>query len=338
LQSLALALKDSNEGCLLSGTITAPESSRRGLVRILSHEARDASPPPFVPHDAVKFTRWRIDLPKAWAGLETTLTDLDPAYARLIKLFVDNAGKDKDPNFDLRKSLVANLGDDLMVYEKKPKAATVAAMDTPPTLYLIGSPRPEQMAAAVKALTAFLPQPSRFKEREFLGRKVFSVTIPSSTEPGAPGARRPPQERVLSYAASGSYVVFSTDTALFEEYLRAADARPLRELPGLAQAAEKVGGMTTGLFGFENQQESMRVLFEALKKDAASIDDLLSSSRLAGKLATDEDKKFKEWFNFSLLPDFDRVSKYFYIAVWSAAVTTEGISVKWFSPMPPGAR
>jgi hypothetical protein len=194
------------------------------------------------------------------------------------------------------------------------------------------------MAAAVKSLTAFLPQPSRFKEREFLGRKVFSVTIPSATETAASSARQPAEERILSYAASGSYVVFSTDTALFEEYLRALDTRPLREMPGLAQAAEKVGGMATGLFGFENQQESMRVIFEALKKDAASIDDLLSGSRLAGKLAGDEDKKFKEWFDFSLLPEFDRIAKYFHIAVWSGAVTTEGISFKWFSPAPPGAK
>jgi hypothetical protein len=339
LQSLSLTLKDSNEGCLFTGAVTAPESSRRGLARILSHEAREAGPPPFVPHDVVKFTRWRLDLPKAWASLETMLVDINPAYAGIIKLFVENAGKDKDPNFDLRKSLIANLGDDLIIYEKKPKEATLAAMDKPPTLYLLSSPRAEQAAAAVKSLTAFLPQPSRFKEREFLGRKVFSVSLPATpTEPGAGGAGRRAEERVLSYVASGSYVAFSTDTVLLEEYLRAADARPLREMPGLAAAAEKVGGMSTGLFGFENQQESMRVLFEALKKNAASIDDLLSGSRIAGKLAGDEDKKFKAWFDFSLLPEFDRVSKYFHIAVWSGGVTTDGITFKWFSPMPPGAK
>jgi hypothetical protein len=339
LQSLSLTLKDSNDGCLLTGAITSPESSRRGIARVLSHDAREAGPPPFVPSDAVKFTRWRIDLPKAWAALETMLVEINPAYAGLIKLFVDNAGKDKDPNFDLRKSLIANLGDDLIIYEKKPKAPTLAAMDNAPTLYLLSSPRAEQMAAAVKSLTAFLPQPSRFKEREFLGRKVFSVTIPAApAEPGAGGAGARPEERVLSYAASGSYVAFSTDTALLEEYLRATDARPLRELPGLAQASEKVGGMGTGLFGFENQQESMRVTFEALKKEAASIDDLLSGSRIAGKLAGDEDKKFKGWFDFSLLPEFDRVAKYFHIAVWSGSVTTEGISFRWFSPAPPAAK
>jgi hypothetical protein len=231
-----------------------------------------------------------MDLSKAFASLESMLVDLNPAYAGIIKLFVDNAGKDKDPNFDLRKSLIANLGDDVIVYEKKPKETSLNA--TAPTLYLVSSPRAEQMAAAVKALTAFLPQP-RFKEREFLGRTVYSVNLPAAG--GEPGSRerRISEPRVLSYAASGSYVVFSTDTPMIEEYLRANDIRPLRETTGLAQAAEKVGGMGTGLFGFENQQEAMRVTFEALKKDSASIEELLSGSALGGRLDTEEDKKFK---------------------------------------------
>lgn len=335
LQSAALSLKDSNEGSLATFAITAPESSRRGLARIFSHEARDASPPPFVPADVVKFTRWRMDMPKAFASLESMLVDLNPAYAGIIKLFVDNAGKDKDPNFDLRKNLIANLGDDVIIYEKKPKEASLNA--TAPKLYLVSSPRAEQMAAAVKALTAFLPQP-RFKEREFLGRTVYSVNLPA--EGGEPGSRerRLSEPRVLSYAASGSYVVFSTDTPMIEEYLRANDIRPLRESAGLSQAAEKVGGMGTGLFGFENQQEAMRVTFEALKKESASIEKLLSGSPLGGRLDTEEDKKFKEWFDFSLLPNFDRISKYFGIAVWSGAVNTDGLNFRWFSPMPPAAK
>ncbi|HMJ65070.1 MAG TPA: hypothetical protein VK615_06945, partial [Candidatus Binatia bacterium] len=181
--------------------------------------------------------------------------------------------------------------------------------------------------------------PSRFKEREFLGRKVFTVTLPrpSGQERGRAAGRRR-QERVLSYGASGSYVVFSTDAPLLEEYLRAMDTRSLRETPGLAQAAEKTGGMGTGLFGFENQQESMRVKFEALKKQSISIDDLLSHSRIGGKLVTDQQKKLKDWSDSSLLPDFDQVAKYFHIAVWSGAVTTDGITFKWFAPTPPGMK
>lgn len=342
LQSFAFSLKDSNEGCLATFSVTAPESSRRGLARIFSYEPRDASPPPFVPADAVKFTRWRIDLAKAFASLEAMLVEMNPAYAGIIKLFVDNAGKDKDPTFDLRKNLIANLGDDVIAYEKKPKDSTLAGKENAPTLYLISSPRAEQMAAAIKALTAFVPQPSRFKEREFLGRKVYSINLPPT---GAAGAGGPggaganlASPRVLSYAASGSYVVFSTDTPLLEEYLRANEARALRETPGLAPAAERVGGMGTGLFGFENQKESMRAVFEALKKDSASIEDLLSGSRLGGRLNTEEDKKFKGWFDFALLPNYDQVSKYFHVVVWSGAVTSDGFTFRWFTPTPPGTK
>jgi hypothetical protein len=341
LQSLAANLNQSNEGCLLTTTISAPEASRRGIVRGLTHQAREANPPHFVPADAVKFTRWRIDFPKAWAALESTLVDLDPAYASVIKLFMENAGKDQDPNFDLRKNLIANLGDDLIIYEKKPKEPTFEAIERPPTLYLVSSPRAEQLAAAVKALTAFLPQPSRFKEREFLGRKVFTVNLPSTPERqgrGRPSGGRRRQERVLSYTASGSYVAFSTDASLLEEYLRANETRSLAETPGLTQAAERVGGMGTGLFGFENQQESMRVRFEALKKQSVSIDELLSHSRLGGKLVSDGQNRLKDWADFSLLPEFDQVAKYFHIAVWAGAVTTDGITFKWFAPTPPSRK
>ena len=210
-------------------------------------------------------------------------------------------------------------------------------MNEPPSLYLVSSPRAEQVAAALKAVSlAYSREPSRVKEREFLGRTVYSVCL--QPPPRAPGEPRIAKPRALSFAASGSYVVLSMDTPLLEEYLRANEARPLRDTTGLTQAAEKVGGMGTGLFGFENQQESMRVMFEALKKDSVSIEDLLSGSQLGKQLDTEEDKKFKDWFDLSLLPSFDQVSKYFGIAVWSGAVNTDGFTFRWFSPNPPGSK
>jgi len=93
-----------------------PENNRRGLFKIFAHEARDANPPPFVPADAVKFTRWRLDLQKAWNTLESTLTEAIPQASSVVKMMMDSAGKDKDPNFDLRKQLIANLGDDIINY------------------------------------------------------------------------------------------------------------------------------------------------------------------------------------------------------------------------------
>ena len=60
--------------------------------------------------------------------------------ASVIKLVVDNAGKEKDPNFDLRKQLIANLGDDVISYQKTPRQTTLADLSSPPSLFLISSP------------------------------------------------------------------------------------------------------------------------------------------------------------------------------------------------------
>jgi hypothetical protein len=103
------------------------------------------------------------------------------------------------------------------------------------------------------------------EEREFLGRKIYSVSLKALMVPlGAGSGASVP--RTLNYAASGGYVAFSSDTALIEEYLRSSDAQrsSLRESQGMNEAAQRV---ITGssLFGYETR-ETTRVKFEQLKK------------------------------------------------------------------------
>jgi len=336
LQDVAINLRDTGDGALFNVNVHVPESGRKGLLKVFSFEAKDANPPPFVPADAIKFSRVRLDMHKAWNTLEQTIVEAFPPAANVIKMFVDVAGKDKDPEFDIRKQLFANLGDDIVHYEKAPRKQTLEDLSSPPALTLISSPKPEQLAGAVKALTAVMPMGGKIKEREFLGRKVYSMNIP--TPPRADGKAEP---RALSYAASGGYVAFSTDTATLEEFMRAGDsaAKSLRDTPGLADAAQKVGGMSTGFFGYENSAETMRALLEILKKDSGALANLFGNLPMAGRLGMEDGaKQFKDWIDFSLLPSYDKVAKYFYISVFSGSLNADGFSFKAYAPNPPGMR
>lgn len=335
LQTLAFNLRDSNDGCVINFNLNVPESSRRGLFKIFAHEAKDAYPPPFVPSDAVKFSRWRLDLQKAWNTLESTLTEAIPQASSVVKMMMDSAGKDKDPNFDLRKQLIANLGDDIINYQKAPRKQTLADLSSPPSLFLISSPKPDQVASAIKALASFMPQ-QKVKEREFLGRTVYGLNLPPSQLPGGKMV-----ERILHYTGSGGYVAMSTDVATLEEFMRSGESapKPLKDTPGLAEAAQKVGGMTTGLFGYENQAETMRATLETLKKESGTLANLFASSGFAGRFGVgDNANKLKEWVDFSLLPPFEKISKYFYINLFSGNVTAEGLSFKLYNPTPPQLR
>jgi len=337
IQSLAFSLQNGPDGMSGNFVVNVPESTRQGLFKIVSFPEKEAAPPPFVPADAVKFSRWRLDIPQAWGSLEKTLAEVHPVLAGTVKLVMDSAGKDKDPNFDLRKNLIENLGDDIITYSKPPRNPTIADLSSPPSLTLIGSPRPEPLAASLKALASpLLPPQSKMKEREFLGRKIYTVNLPS--QPG-PQGKGPKVERSISFAATGAYVAISTDTAMLEEFLRGNQEKQLRDFTGLASAADKVGGMGTGLFGFENQKESTRNAFETLRKESGTLANLLASSPWAGRLGVGDDQsKFKDWVDFSLLPPFDKISKYFSMSVWSGAVKADGLHFKFFNPTPPGLK
>jgi hypothetical protein len=196
------------------------------------------------------------------------------------------------------------------------------------------------LAVALKRLFVIFPQGDAPAEREFLGRKIFSVPVPPVPFPisDAPRSRIP---RMLNCAASSSYVAMSTDTALLEEYLRSSEsqAKPLREKRGLLEAAQKVGGMGTGLFGYENNADAIRAAFDAVKNDPGASTNGIGPSLFPGLPGiTGPEKNLRAWMDFSLLPAFDKIAQYFYFDVYAGSANVDGLTLKVFSPIPPARR
>jgi len=343
LKSAAFAFRELNEGTTIEIFLGVPEATRQGVFKILSVEPKDADPPPFVPQDVVKFQRWRVDGQKAVATLEKMILDLSASTFSSWN-FVLNSGEEgarlDDPNYNLRRDLVGNLGNDLIWYEKVPRGFSAAEMESPPSLLLIGSPNAEKLALALRGLLLIRwPEAMRPQEREFLGRKIFSFKIPGVPTSGT--AR--PTPRDFSYAASGGYVAISTDVATLEEYLRSSEGpkKALRETPGLVEAAQKVGGQNTGQFSYENEAESMRIAFEALRKGVTATGTTTDSLGLGYNPVADSipfagpERTFRVWMDFSLLPAYEQVDKYFHFTVSASSANVDGITFKYFSPTPP---
>jgi hypothetical protein len=88
LQTLAFSLRDTSDGCLANLAVNAPEASRSGLLKALTFSAKESAPPPFVPADAVKFTRWRLDLQRTFETIEKTLKEALPPVAGAVFLMM----------------------------------------------------------------------------------------------------------------------------------------------------------------------------------------------------------------------------------------------------------
>ena len=329
LKSVSLAWRESHDGSQLNLYGAAPEAARQGLLKILAADPKDANPPVFVPASAVKFWRWRMDGQKSWAELEKIVGALAPGGLASLNATIDavnGLARQKDPDFDLRKNLIANLGDDFIGYQKAPAGNTLSDLNHAPSLFLFAAANADQAALAAKTVAALrsgqasLPEP-----RVFLGRKIYAIPLPGRGLPGADATVSPS----LYCAASGGYVALTSDVATLEEYLRSdtGRGRPLRETAGLADAAQHVGGAGNGLFGYENQRETMRAAFSLLKNSEATDTAMAVFP-----------KSFRDWMDFSLLPDYDRVAKYFFFSVYGGGATADGLSFEVFAPRPPGMK
>jgi hypothetical protein len=332
LKSVSFSYNETHDGAQVNVFVSVPESARAGFFKMIAAVPKSASPPAFVPADAMKFWRWRLDGQKTWTAFEKMLSQISPAALSSLNIgleMADATEQQKDPAFDIRKDLIGNLTDDLMSYQKTPSAA---APDNAPSLFLFGAANANQAAFAVKTVaTLVLGQQEVPEPRDFLGRKIY--TIPASPRQSTDG--NTPATRSFSIAANGDYVAMTTDVPTLEEYLRNSQnpARPLSSVPGLADAAARVGGAGGGLFGYENQHESMRGVFSQLKNPDSGNGGAGGLSALGGLAAPQ--KAFGAWMDFSLLPDYDKVSKYFYFSVYAGNATADGISFKLFAPRPP---
>jgi hypothetical protein len=334
LKDLALSYKYSDEGALGTLSLGVPEGNRAGIFKILAGEPKECTPPSFVPVGVMKFQRWRIDGQQAWATLQTILNGINPQASSFITYALttaESAAKEKDPDFDIKKNLFGNLGDDMISYSKSPKGDALTDLGPPPSLFLLGSPNPEQLAAALKSLLPLLPQSSGSPtDRDFLGHKICTIPLPSS-----PSSKSGADASTLSYCCSGGYIAFASDATMIEDYLRNSqnEIKSLRDTPGLSDATLKVAGPGASVFGYSNDAETMRTTLLRLKK-IFGADDSGAVNPLALALGANADK-FKEWFDFSLLPDVDQLSKYFSFTVYGETATPDGLVVRGFTPVPP---
>jgi hypothetical protein len=332
LSSLSLSYKHYPDGDGTQLFLAVPEDKRPALLKIFTAEAKDSAPPSFVPADAVKYWRWRLNMARSWKNLEAMLNDLIPPQVMAqINMVFAMAGKDKDEHYDLKSELLNNLGDDIISYTKAAKSSSLQDIKSPPTLFLLGSPNPDKLAAALKVLLAIPFQGAPVTDREFLGRKIYNVAPPTPA-----GAAK---SAGVSFCASGGYLAIAGDASVLEEYLRSSDSKgkALMDMQGLVDAAQKVGGMETGLFGFQNESQTMRPLFEVLRKQNPSVQDILGvpipDMTLAAQL-----ESFRQWVDFSLLPPFDTVAKYFSFSVYAGSFSSDGFALKMYMPTPPQLR
>ncbi len=329
LKSAALAVHYDAVGTRIDIAVASPVGERSGLLKFSGIKGEESAPPAIIPESVLGVSRLRIDLKALVTGIEKFVVDAEPAANGAIELIVGTAGKDEDPDYDLRHGLLDNLGTDVVVYQPLPVGNTVENLLLPTKVVLIASPASGRLANAARVLADTLsPERGSVTNRMFGETRIYHLKSVGGDEEGGG----------IGFVAVPGYVAFSSDEALLEALVKSAQTKApsLADHPGLKQAADLVGGWNTGWFTYQNQREELRLELAGVKRLVDEPVDLTLLGRL-WLLLNSGDSNRPPLFDYKLHPPFDAVSKYLGFSVAAGQMTDEGFSFRVFTPAPPAS-
>ena len=333
LGTFAITYSERPDGAHSDVFVGLSEAKRTGLFGLLETRRADASPPAFVPDGVGAFMRWRVDMGAAWNNLEKLLLELSPDVANMVEFTVGLLGKDKDPNFDFKKSFLKNFGDDLMLFQMPAKGLSINDLGSGPMVALVKSPDPEGLIQGIGAVPGILPPPlneAELESRKLGGHTVHSFGVMELPDPST-------GELVASevfFAVKDGYLAISTDTDLMRGLLDGKAQTPLAKRERLAAAAAAVGGIDSGFFGYQNDRAMISNVMDTLRANSDQFEMIFSMIPMEGL----DEVGLDSWFDFSVLPKGEEVAKYFDITVYGAKTDARGVTLKMFSPRPPGLK
>ena len=333
LGTFSMAYSERADGAHFDTFIGLPEAKRKGLFGLMETKRVDASPPPFVPADVGSFMRWRVDMNAGWKNLEKLLLEMSPDVANMIEFTVGLLGKDKDPAFDFKKSFLNNFGDDLILYQMPPTGNSLNDLGYSPMVALIQSPNPAKLIQGIGAVPGILPpplneaalEPRKLGEHSAQSFGVLELPDPSTGEL---------VEAEMLFAVKDGYIAVSNSADLLQTLLDGDTQSPLAKHARLTETAAVVGGMSSGFFGYQNDRAMVLNVMDTLRANADQFDMIFSMIPM-GEL---DDVSLGDWLDFSLLPQGEKIAKYFDITVYRAGADARGVILKMFSPRPPNLK
>jgi hypothetical protein len=190
-------------------------SERRGLTKLFEYADGAPPRPQFVPEKCFSVLSARGSVKNFYATLEDMLNDISPIFSGMfqgyVKSFDDRVG------IDLKRDLIGNLGDQLIVAS----ALDDAAPDDAPLdqrlnqLWAISLENAPAFTAAVESLKHGLygeAVDKVFEKRSYLGHDIYTFAPPQPPE-----AEGRPAGRGFSYAVANHWVFLGIGSAALVE-------------------------------------------------------------------------------------------------------------------------
>ncbi|MGA2069993.1 MAG: hypothetical protein ABSG97_01480 [Sedimentisphaerales bacterium] len=289
---------------------------RKGILKMLEMRSEPVRVPRFVPASACSVSFLNLDIKRAYDELCSIIYGFEPAAAMMLQQPIPGTGSENDPGISIRPDIIEYLGTEIVIAQSVNKPFS---KDKEPTEICIAV-GVNNRAALEKSLSLIHkrlmvpnnPEPTR----ELLGYTIYlvgpaGVPVLGGSVPmveTAPPRKTPKGER-LAFTITDTHLIFGPESAveLAIRTLGGAENAPVNSAKWFNIAKSAVPSVV-GSAAFEDNSASGELLWWMLKDNAKSRRASMGMGPAAAVLAGPDAWDFAD---FSLLPEFGAVKKYF---------------------------
>ena len=328
IEGIGVAYTVGESGSMVDAFLAVPQEKRAGIFDWIARAEGDVLPPETVPADVLGFSRIRVDIRESIRNVNLALQEMAPA---LIPTLSQMMGGTNGPAKDLQTNLFDRLGDDIITLTLPPQS--LGDMSKLPTLYLISSPQPAELLRFLIDASenpALATMGIMVEKREIGGRTVHVIGHSSMGT----------NLFTLYITADDSHLMVATEEGILADHLRGSlseSSQSLRDREGMAEAVRALGSDSLINFNYFNLSLFVADPWDGLRRSTDSISGFNSSGPGMDpfQAMTPEQVLSQIPLDFTLLPPFAEVARYFNFQVSGASSNSGYISYRFYTPFSP---
>jgi hypothetical protein len=337
------------------------DGAKEGICKMLEIESGPLRMPRFIAASACSISVVNLNIKKAFDELANILTRFSPQMAAIMYMPILPPGPQGEPALQLKADIVDHLGSQIILAQSidkpQPDAATRSAEKQPsPVTQSIIAIAIENRNALEKSLSLIhskmIAPNNPEARRELLGHTIYSVDL-SGFFPGfGPNPRAPmqapagpdsPKMPLSAFTVTDTHLLFASQDAI-EQAIRAlggSQAESIGSAKWFNKAKSNIPS-AVGITGLQNNAVSGEYFWSTLqqtkKPDKAAGDEeqnRISVGVTSGSLFPQiMFTQAADMLDFSLLPEFDAVKKYFGLSAFYGISRQDGFffEFKYLSP------
>ncbi len=313
--------------------------SKKGVCRMLEFESAALRTPGFVSESTCSTTFLNLNIGEAYGELANILNSFSPQAAAWMYMPLPTSESPDEPGLKIKDDIIDHLGSQILITQNFNKPFSENSMPTE-TLFAVATSNSRALEKSLSTLhSKFIAVNNPDAKRELLGHTIYLISLSAMpfwtsgvTPMQAPNNSSTPRMPNMAFSVTDTHLIFGVESTVDHAIrtLGSTGAVSVGSAKWFMSAKSAVEPSLVGLACLEDTAASSEFFWWMMKQAAKSQGE---GSSVSGGISASANSPLPHFifsqtgfdlFNFTLLPEFDVVRKYFGLSVLYGVSRADG--------------